>query len=562
MLISILTPSRRPHQLVGFFDSIEAMTSELSDIEVVVKIDDDHPEALETLSQEIKKRPFRIKVINSPRYLGVLSIWLGMQDAFVASDPDAYFVWLVTDETRILTKGWDDVLRKYVGFFEDDIFRLKLSGSRYNNYSHPFQCSTIPDSFAVFTRKWLELTEGLGDCWGSDTVQAQISFHLGLGDEGYGNVFGLGSEFRDIPIHDIQFGGWHFGDDRDSQTSQALNLTLMREWYRLVLPKQQELYNYLAKKLSLYIWAYENQVSKFRYVKDEDEQVVRIVDPETGDEIHALSYRMPTLFLFAQLVRTNFRIRDHIFARHLGQRRAAVQMIKKWNDSKPQVDRARPLWAVIVTRFILILTYPIIATGYVVRSIAVFSGQTVRRALQWGQSFIKAFTRVLPRELKTWVVRAVRALRLWGLIKLIVSPVYQAVAILRGGFNRVRAGLRRVRARAYGLVRDVALSVLRWLTFVRWTWLGYQEKSLVPTCMMPFSYLEPEAGRLKAYLHFHKMANLVAVTYIHPDSLALQAAYVDYQKQVEKLRDAVFTINRKPTSKVDSIADAPPLKRA
>src|SRR2546427_8826354 len=180
MLLSLLVPSRRPHQLLKLLDSVERTTRDFSAIEVCVKIDDDMPEYRELMEREIRHRPFQIKYLCSPRLGGQFTLWVGMEDLFAISDSTSYFLMVVTDEGRFETYHWDDVLSGYRGIFPDHVFRLRISQHRYVSNPSYFSCVYIPECFAIFTRRWLELTEGFGDCYGSDAQHQCLAFQLAL----------------------------------------------------------------------------------------------------------------------------------------------------------------------------------------------------------------------------------------------------------------------------------------------------------------------------------------------------------------------------------------------
>ena len=293
-LLSLLIPSRRPDQLIGLLDSIEKTVFDPSSVEVLVKIDDDMPEALSIIEQEATKRLFSVKYLNTPRLGGVFTLWVGLDDLFGMSDLESYFVMALTDESRFLTPNWDEVLKKYVGFFSDDAFRLRISNSRFvNNPSH-FSCCTKPESFPIFTRRWLDLTEGICNlCYGSDSYQQSIVFHLGLGSRSYFDVWQNEARFRDVQVHDISFGGFEFGQDISKNEQLTRSLYMFREWKRINSFKEQRNIAYLSKKITLYCWAVENGNCDFFISKRETDYTVAVVDHATGIALRRVSYNPP-----------------------------------------------------------------------------------------------------------------------------------------------------------------------------------------------------------------------------------------------------------------------------
>jgi hypothetical protein len=305
-LLSLIVPSRRPHQLDGLLDSIERMTRNPANIEVIVKIDDDMPEAASYLAEEKARRPFEIKVVRSPRLGGFYTLWVGLEEAFALSDSGSYFVMTLTDEGRFLTRDWDVVLSRYVGFFSDDVFRLRISACKYVSYSDPFQCSTMPESFAIFTRTWLTLTEGIGNlCYGSDTYHQAIAFHLGLGLRSYNDLWHREALFRDVPVIDIEFGGMEFGRDVPQLEAHVRMLFGVREWLRLISYPEQRRMTYLARRIHLYVWAREAGIERFRFERRDYDSTIHLIDSDSGERLRSVSFRPPRLrvYLFNLKVR-------------------------------------------------------------------------------------------------------------------------------------------------------------------------------------------------------------------------------------------------------------------
>jgi hypothetical protein len=302
-LLSLLIPSRRPHQFSGLFDSIEKFTHDLSSIEVLIKVDDDQPEAANVIEKEIKKRPFSIKYISTPRLGGLFTLWDPENDLFKISDPDGYFLIVSTDELRFITPNWDDVLRKYVGFFPDHLFRLRISICKHRNYENNYACTIMPESFAVFTRTWLQVTEGMGDCWGTDAYHQCIAFHLGLGLKSYNDVWHNGGLWRDVQVHDLEFGGLEFGLDVAKQEQQARNVRMVREWRRLTTNSMQRHFTYLARRAYLYAWAHEHGVNSFTIAKRGFDRTAALYDADSGEELLRVSYRPPRLPVYFQNIK-------------------------------------------------------------------------------------------------------------------------------------------------------------------------------------------------------------------------------------------------------------------
>lgn len=298
-LISFIIPTRRLDNLREFFENLEATTSDYNTVEVLVKLDDDHEGALEFIEAEIKKRPFKIQYIRTPRLEGVFSLWIGTERLFFMSDPESYFVQVMSDEPRFKTMHWDKILRNYVGFFKDDVFRLRLSSMKFANYATHYECTFRPDSFPIYTRRWLELTEGIGDCWGSDAYQQCVAFQLSLGPGSYLNHYREDALCRDVVVYDIEMGGLEFGVGVSPEENKIRHKQNLKEWARLTSFIMQEHFSYLARRMNAYIWAKQEKIDHFKLIKCDKRKTVAIIDA-SNKQLLEFSYAVPRLFVYTQ----------------------------------------------------------------------------------------------------------------------------------------------------------------------------------------------------------------------------------------------------------------------
>lgn len=311
-LISFIMPSRRLDNVEGFLDNIEQTTADLTCVEVLVKFDDDQPGVTEFIEAQIKKRPFTIKYIITPRLEGIYSVWVAMEQLFFQTDPDTYFIQILSDEPRFQTPHWDKVLRNYIGFFKDDVFRLRLSSMKFANYPSHYECTFRPDSFPIYTRRWLELTEGTGNCWGSDAYQQCVAYQLSLGVGSYMNVYRENALCRDVVVYDIDLYGLEFGVGVSREEKIERHKRNLREWNRLTTYVMQEHFSYLARRMNCYIWAHEQGIKNFQLRKRENRRTVAIFNDE-GRFLTEMSYAVPRFVVYAQ----NFSRNCVIIPRHL-----------------------------------------------------------------------------------------------------------------------------------------------------------------------------------------------------------------------------------------------------
>ncbi len=293
-LISIITPSRRPRQLQGLLESLRDTVIDYDSIEVIVKSDWDHIEAIEYINDQKGRWPFTIKSLFTPRLAGYVTLWVAAEEALPLTDPDSYFIWLVTDETRCETHGWDRKLAQYVGIYPDHVFRLRTSWLKFNNYYEPYMCLLMPDNFPIYTRNWLVGTEGFGDCTGSDAQQQLIAYYLGMGLKNYYELWRNEGYWRDIPIIDIEVSaGGEPGKDIGEQESMARMARNWHEHSRMMRHDKHVECNYYAIRLMLCILAHWHGLLRFRLVKREESRSVDLIDLDRGDVACTMSYDLP-----------------------------------------------------------------------------------------------------------------------------------------------------------------------------------------------------------------------------------------------------------------------------
>ena len=193
-LLSIHLASNRPIQFTEFVENIHASCSNKNAYEIVVKIDTEDTKMIQCVNDLVRKYGVtKVKPFISPRKDGPWSTWEAYNDMFHMTHPDCYFLWNPSDEVRIDTPNWDKVLEKYIGFFPDHVFRLKLSDNRLRNFYHLREVLGNPDNFPFMTKKWMDICGLWGDCHSPDLFHQAVSYYLGKK-----NIF------RDIPIFYIQ----------------------------------------------------------------------------------------------------------------------------------------------------------------------------------------------------------------------------------------------------------------------------------------------------------------------------------------------------------------------
>jgi len=152
--VSIHLGSNRPDQFLQQVENIESTCSNKKAYEIVVKIDEEDEKMISCVkSLQHKYGEHKIKPYISPRDKGPWSLWKYYNEMFPLHDPHVYFFWNPSDEVRFDTQGWDLILEKYIGFYKDHIFRLKLSDNRLRNFYRFVEVLGCPDNFSFYDKK-------------------------------------------------------------------------------------------------------------------------------------------------------------------------------------------------------------------------------------------------------------------------------------------------------------------------------------------------------------------------------------------------------------------------
>jgi hypothetical protein len=278
-LVSIITASNRPHNMAGFLKNLQETVDDLSRIEVLVKIDIGDTVMHDLLEASLKEYDFDIHYIQTPKLDGYYTLHYGYQELYNMSDKSAYFIFPVNEEVRFSTKGWDTVLAKYMHFYPDDVFRLKISRLKYRNYYSFHDAGPTPENYPFATRKWFEITGGIGDCWGQDGWHQYIDYHMGQ-TEGLDGIKGL---FRSVPIHDILIYGEEAGKELSPEQIKKRSHRIFQEWWRMYRTEAQQEFRHIATKMLAHVWAYQDGVRQVELIDNVASKQIQIRDLDTGE---------------------------------------------------------------------------------------------------------------------------------------------------------------------------------------------------------------------------------------------------------------------------------------
>jgi len=279
--------SNRPEQFVWFLDQLEAKTRDKSCVEVVVKIDDTDAPMNELLHREAAQRPIKIRYISTPLNGGFFNLWRSYDELLRLSDSRAYFVVGLNDEMCFDRPNWDDVLRRYVGMFPDNIFRLRTSEFRHRNYYDIWEAGWSNDTSSIMTKRWLEIGGGWCPCNGPDTFQQFVAYYFG-----WLLRFDRARPQREIPIEGIGFHGHGASLTLSGEALRRRRGDSIKPWFILVSHRMQEEAARRAGLLHAHIWVGDRDKRAYVIQDNRRRKAVELIDPESRLVLFHVKYRL------------------------------------------------------------------------------------------------------------------------------------------------------------------------------------------------------------------------------------------------------------------------------
>lgn len=243
-LLSVHLPSNRPFFFRRLVTSLAERAVDRSRLDIVVKIDDADTAMHKEVEAVRRDLGVDITALVSPRPRDYYDLSRFCNDAFAHSDPEAYFCWHVNDEVVVETQNWDELLARYVGFFPDHLFRLKISPDKMlRNFLDIHEVNLYGD-FPITTRRWLELTEGWVKGHGAEPYQEAVAFMLV--ERGI---------HRSIPLPDFRVAGDEPGQNIAAETVHLRNERMCYHWDQNMAPGLREQMARCARRIELSVTA-------------------------------------------------------------------------------------------------------------------------------------------------------------------------------------------------------------------------------------------------------------------------------------------------------------------
>ena len=311
MLASIQFNSNRPNNISDFVANVEKTASNPQDIEIICHIDEGDDFCKNLLKNLQKTSRVKIKYLQTNIIKGYKDLWKPLNELLKLTDPNAYFVTNFSDEFMFKTKGWDDVLRGYINYYEDDIFRIRLSRYRFRNYTDFWECVFAPDSLAFYTKKWMNVVGMWCPCLGPDSWQQLVSFYL-INSQKFDHI----QYNRDIAESFIQFEGEGASIGLTGLKAKQRIRDNLDLWFETVSYEMQEKAKFAAAKLQAEIIIYKNlnqekltynfvnnrkppifnNKNKIFYKNNEEQKIIEIYNEEKL--LYKINYKINKLWLF------------------------------------------------------------------------------------------------------------------------------------------------------------------------------------------------------------------------------------------------------------------------
>ena len=254
MFLSIHLNSNNPNNIKGLVKNINHTAISPQQVEIIINIDEGDNLSLANIKELQKKDGVVIKYIQTNIIKSFKDVWRPYNKLLLLTDKDVDFITLFSDEFRFSTHGWDSILKKYINYYEDDIFRIRLSRYRYYNYKDFWQCAFAPDSLAFYTKRWMDILEQWCPCTGPDSWQQTVAFYL-INSRDYDHI-----QFnRDVIEPFISFKGEGASIGLEGEALRRRIKDNVDLWFDTVSHKTQEEARKAAAKLQAYIIMYESK---------------------------------------------------------------------------------------------------------------------------------------------------------------------------------------------------------------------------------------------------------------------------------------------------------------
>lgn len=283
-------------------DNLVSTAADPRCFEVVVKIDAGDT-AMERVVAGIQRDvAVNLKVVRSAPLPSYFHTYTAYNECLRESDPGYYFCWHVNDEILMETQHWDQKLERYIDFFPDGVFRLKVNPRKMLWNFFDIREACVYADYPIVPRRWLDGTQSWAERQGPDVYQEGVSIWLAR----YGH-------HRNIPLLDIKVGGDEPGENMTAETAVARARGTCKAWDAVMSSDSQENMSRCARRLELFIVAHKNGLQNYAIREDTNRKRLALV--QGANEFARVSYAVDHVTLrlrnFAYIARRQWRCSLH-----------------------------------------------------------------------------------------------------------------------------------------------------------------------------------------------------------------------------------------------------------
>lgn len=248
-LISILCIVNHVNETLELLENLKNHTNQPELIEILLAVNDELPgnALLHSYAQnnpQLSIRTYGIPAVNYQRNAVLNALTSHCH-------PGSYFVWPVYESLRISQTGWESAILKFISYFPDHLFKLKMGSNRYRNYFNLSEALAYPAQSFIVTRQLLSRLSGWGALENETVWQQGVDFYLGVWLRKTAYI-----SFRSLPVN-IAF-------------TQQINESKVK----LNEPLQNALSMH-ATCLMLHLQAHQLNLNEFKVTIDQDSGNVR-----------------------------------------------------------------------------------------------------------------------------------------------------------------------------------------------------------------------------------------------------------------------------------------------
>ena len=244
--ISLHLNSKRSLAFEGLINSILSTVSNINNIEIIVHIDRGDKEMIRSIKKFDEKHAGLIKFVESDLIKSFADAWKPLNLILDKMSDSVVLVSCISDDLRFITKNWDKIILSYENKFKDNIYRLRCSKFKNQEYNDLWQCGYAPDSYAFYSKNWITNIGLWCPCIGPDTYHECISYYMNEISNKYN---------RNIIVNDVTFDGESVSTnitlkERISRTRiyyQAFNILMSYSIQKKALEHAKKLINNIDK---------------------------------------------------------------------------------------------------------------------------------------------------------------------------------------------------------------------------------------------------------------------------------------------------------------------------